>query len=348
MELTRDYINPTSTSSGNFGGQLTALALSLGFSDCLPNFGTDCGNLKDLFICDSREQNPSENRNTNNGNPRFPNCAPFFGMTIEEVFETANRAIGGCCNSEENECDPQSLNECVTLINQAFAGGKRLNQVTPRNIFSRTQCSAPPTCESGCSDGQREGFTDLNAYPCIAACAASWTVPGVVGKTKTCNGQSGNNFNITRNPTARCSVADACAPGWHVCASSSEVASRLRGGSCSDAGQGFYVSQQSGGGCGMCAIGTRNCSVGTCDSNCMMNQNTRNDIFGCGSNGINPDASCSPLNKFGNDGCSSLPNNWRCTAGFSEADNVIKTNTQGGGVLCCKDTCSPSGNRQCI
>jgi hypothetical protein len=48
-------------------------------------------------------------------------------------------------------------------------------------LFSEEQC---PATSIGCSDGQREGFTDLTAYPCIAACAASWTVPGVVGKAK--------------------------------------------------------------------------------------------------------------------------------------------------------------------
>lgn len=61
---------------------------------------------------------------------------------------------------------------------------------------------------------------------------------------------------------------DACAEGWHICSSVSEVKNRLGNGTCSDVGRGFYVSAQSGGGCAVCAVGTQTCSSGDCRSTC--------------------------------------------------------------------------------
>src|SRR6266404_396983 len=48
--------------------------------------------------------------------------------------------------------------------------------------------------ESGCADGTREGLTDFQLYPNIAACAGTWT------------GHVSNGGHI-------------CAPGWGVCSS---------------------------------------------------------------------------------------------------------------------------------
>src|SRR6185503_20154682 len=46
---------------------------------------------------------------------------------------------------------------------------------------------------------------------------------------------------------AGCSVADLCAPGWHVCVSQMEVAARAKSGACpTDGGAGpvFWVTRQ--------------------------------------------------------------------------------------------------------
>jgi len=346
--------NPVSTSSGNFGGQLTALGVSIGFDNCLSDFGSDCGALQDLFICDTR-QNECERTgnkrtgchkrtayNPDDGKPEFANCRAYYGWTVNQVFEAANKALGGCCDhsSEDPSCNPVMLNECVTFINQAFIFGKTLSEI-PAGIFSESQC---PLSEAGCSDGQREGFLDQQRFPCIAACSSSWSEPGVVGKAKVCGGLAGDDFDT--NPV-RCSVADACAAGWHVCSTSADVASRLADGSCNDAGQGFYVTQQTGGGCGVCATGSTPCAPGTCSSQCAFDANMRNDLFGCGTSGATPDGSCAPLNKFGSNFCGALSSpTWECgpgntnTNGFFEANVAVKNNNNGGGVLCCKDTCS--------
>ena len=52
-------------------------------------------------------------------------------------------------------------------------------------------------------------------------------------------------------------------------------------------------------------------------------------------------SSCPPLNRFTNNLCSSLPASWYCgvspNTGLNEANEIIKTASTGGGVLCCRD-----------
>jgi hypothetical protein len=204
-------------------------------------------------------------------------------------------------------------------------------------------CSKPPVpSDVGCADGQREGFTDQTKYPCIAACGAAWSVPGVVGKVPTCNRLAGDDFPTI---TSGCSVEDACANGWHVCQSQEEVQTAFaHGGSCVDAGAGFYVTQVSGPGCGQCAIdsGTdATCTGLNCHTNCLPNSQTRNDLFGCGTlTGATPSqTTCAPLNIFSNNLCSAVPGLACGTDGAHEADNASKASNSGGGVLCCIDEC---------
>ncbi len=63
--------------------------------------------------------------------------------------------------------------------------------------------------ESGCSDGNRDGFTDRTRFPTIAGCLATW--PSQSMRTKPMGVRCGDL--IGECPTA----ADACAAGWHVC-----------------------------------------------------------------------------------------------------------------------------------
>lgn len=178
----------------------------------------------------------------------------------------------------------------------------------------------------GCSDGTREGFTNLGTYPTIASCAAGWSIPGVLDLSTTgtpaCGRQSGNTSS---NPSGTgCNVADACGVGWHVCNSAADVDAHLPPAATScgpDAGTGFFTSRQSGPGFAVCGSGA-------------------NDIFGCGSLGDPPDAtSCGVLDKFSNNLCGALPNPpWSCgTNGEQEANAVVKSSSNAGGVLCCSN-----------
>jgi hypothetical protein len=78
-------------------------------------------------------------------------------------------------------------------------------------------CTANETCldgacanVSGCSDGTREAFVDVHAFPTIAGCAAGWSLSSMAAAP---TGQRcGNGLALP------CLVpADACAAGWHVC-----------------------------------------------------------------------------------------------------------------------------------
>jgi hypothetical protein len=63
-----------------------------------------------------------------------------------------------------------------------------------------------------------------------------------------------------------------------------------------------------------------------------------NDLFGCGSLGDVPAASCGPLDRFSGNLCASLGAPWRCAGDVSEAADVVKRASTGGGVLCCRDS----------
>jgi len=210
-----------------------------------------------------------------------------------------------------------------------------------------TKNPIPPTV--GCADGKREGFADQSKYPCIAACAAAWDVKGVLNPQPTCNRLAGDDFPTQ---TAGCSVADACAAGWHVCATQEEVSNAFsHAGSCYDAGAGFYVSQVSGPGCGFCSVSSGSnsaCTGTTCSPSCKPNALTHNDLFGCGTltdaSGepafAVPQANCSPFNIFSGNLCGAVPGLDCGADGVKEAENVVKRSTAGGGVLCCIDQCN--------
>lgn len=79
---------------------------------------------------------------------------------------------------------------------------------------------------SGCSDGIRDGFKDLQAHPTIAGCLATWPKGSVL--TPQTGAACGNG-------RGECAVpADACAPGWHVCGleGPEEIRNRLAAAVC--------------------------------------------------------------------------------------------------------------------
>lgn len=198
---------------------------------------------------------------------------------------------------------------------------------------------------SGCSDGTREGFVDAVAYPKIAGCSGGFAVPGVLGTTApTCGFAAGNSGN---NPGGiGCSAADLCAPGFHVCKGSAEVASRSPTG-CVNAATSpglFFATRQSSTGCGLCALGNgvdpAVCNGCSCAANCAQTSLTANDLFGCGSIGASA-TSCGVLDRFSNNLCGALGAPWSCGGpngnACDEANLVTKSASEGGGVLCCED-----------
>jgi hypothetical protein len=172
----------------------------------------------------------------------------------------------------------------------------------------------------GCSDGAREGFTDMTVHPTIAGCSGGFSVPGVA-TAPACGRFSGND---STNPTGvGCSIGDLCAAGWHVCTGPADVAAHSANG-CTDAATAtglFFATQTLSSGSALCDGGGHN------------------DIFGCGSLGAVPDpVTCTPLDRFSSDLCAALAAPWVCgTDNINESKDVTKTGPDAGGAICCTD-----------
>eukprot|EP00163_Fabomonas_tropica_P033626 TRINITY_DN8938_c0_g2_i4.p1 TRINITY_DN8938_c0_g2~~TRINITY_DN8938_c0_g2_i4.p1 ORF type:complete len:1454 (+),score=333.76 TRINITY_DN8938_c0_g2_i4:207-4568(+) len=168
----------------------------------------------------------------------------------------------------------------------------------------------------GCADGTREDFTDISTYPRIAACSASWSVPGMAPVGATCNYQSGNSVK-EGNPSA-CSVLDACAPGWHVCKSPSEVDSLSSAGKCASANE-LYLTQ----------------GTNALDASCAVHGTSA--VRACGT-GITAVAADSCTGASAGIALDSLSFPWAVRgSSFDLAKNLIKRSTESnsGGVMCC-------------
>lgn len=103
-KLTANYSNPTTTVAGVFAGQVTALALSLGFSEIGVTGFCDLGSLYYISAI------PSE---TN----------PFVGMTVAELFELANEVLGGNTAALPLGSTVSDLNDVIDHINQNYVDG---------------------------------------------------------------------------------------------------------------------------------------------------------------------------------------------------------------------------------
>ncbi len=192
-------------------------------------------------------------------------------------------------------------------------------------------------CTGGCADCTREGYRDALHYRTIAACAGGFTVPGVLDAGATCGRLAGNDGP---DPSGQgCSIEDLCAPGWHLCRTPTEVLAAAPDGCASVAFESaFFVTAQSGPGCGHCATGTTaGCTGETCTAGCAPNADTANDVFGCGGDGDAPQPSCGAFNRFSNNICTQVDSLWSCgTDGLREAYALVKT-AGPGGALCCRD-----------
>ncbi|MGB0592201.1 MAG: thrombospondin type 3 repeat-containing protein [Myxococcota bacterium] len=237
---------------------------------------------------------------------------------IDEGFaNTDGDSQADCVDPDDDGDGDPDVTDCAPLDDAVFNGATELCDGVDQNcnglLDEYSQCS-------GCADGSREGFTNSAAHPEVAACSGGWSVPGLLSTmTPTCDRNAGDDSS---NPNgAGCSVADLCAPGWHVCASAGDFAQHSPTG-CNGlaAAPGlFFASRQSG-------PGSKDCGAGA------------NDLFGCGTLGEAPNGSCSPFTAFSQDLCSVLGSPWSCGAnGYQEANNVTKSSSAKGGVLCCLD-----------
>lgn len=174
----------------------------------------------------------------------------------------------------------------------------------------------------GCSDGTREGYVNGVTHPDIAACDAGWSIPGSLADgVPRCDRESGNDG--LRVDGVGCDIDDACAVGWHVCATPAEVG-RL-GGSCDAAKTGraeeLFVAAVSGEGSNSCA------------------PTGANNVFGCGSGALEPRDGCGVLDTLLANPCTlGGPTGFDCSASGPQDEAIFVVKGAGaGGVLCCRD-----------
>ena len=281
--------------------------------------------------CDDGDPDTSDDRCTSDGD--CVGCLDRDGDTYG-----SNCDAGPDCDDERRTVNPGIDEVCQNGLDDDCAQETSDSDCVPNPCPSGN-------CGPGCADGTREGYTDAELYPAIAACSGGWSVPGVFQEYfAQCDREAGND---STNPEGTdCTASDLCAPGWHVCRTAREINTFSGGDGCTPVtlANSFFVSGQSGNGCGYCSVSSdpndAGCTGGSCLSMCYPTSIQANDIFGCGTIGITPAANCAPLNRFGNNLCSSLPSPWTCSAGsnsFDESMWVTKGSSESGGVLCCVD-----------
>jgi hypothetical protein len=96
-KLDGNYTNPTTTSSGVFGGQVLSLQLNVDFNAAGIIDGVD-GSIGNLRLCNTGTS--------------------LDGKTINEILAAANKALGG--GLRPTGYTYSSLNDLVTHLNEAF------------------------------------------------------------------------------------------------------------------------------------------------------------------------------------------------------------------------------------
>lgn len=89
---------------------------------------------------------------------------------------------------------------------------------------------------AGCADGQREGFAELDKHPRIAGCVGNWKSTKSL-RDKPTGKACGDDGELCN------SVADVCAPGWHVCGkdgNGSDLTGHTTVKDCDNAGPGRF------------------------------------------------------------------------------------------------------------
>jgi hypothetical protein len=231
------------------------------------------------------------------------NSASGTSTCTHEVADNVSSGrcdASGCRQADATVCSDYSVAGSMTAglclrILDCEAGQPRLEQYpagTPcggtRTCDAAGNCVDPTKPPIGCADGAREGFLDYNAYPNIAGCSGSWTVPGVTRAdlAPTCNRQGGDDS--PNRDGGNCSAADLCDVGWHVCRGKDEVAAKSPTG-CDGA-----VPPGTPGETLLFAVAQHSTQNSVCDDT-----GNSNDVFGCGNlgGGISSGNNCGVLNR---------------------------------------------------
>jgi len=107
--------------AGNFGANLVALAMNIDYDKCIADptnsipqatrdqYNDRCFPFSQIHVCDNQFFTNAKRTGTNcingvnsgsyaNGQPLCWNCASYYDYTIGQIFDIAQRALGGCCH----------------------------------------------------------------------------------------------------------------------------------------------------------------------------------------------------------------------------------------------------------
>lgn len=237
---------------------------------------------------------------------------------VDSGFDSGPPDAGVCPTAGQLSCG----GSCVDVLKNPVHCGACDNACGEDTVCREGSCIDPGAI--GCSDGEREGYTDRRQYPSIAACAGGFRVPGVSTADACDNGSATDGAGDDgQNPTGEgCSLADLCAEGWHVCERPAEILNLAGGFGCIAANETldeqFFATQATGSG------------NGSCDGE------GQNDIIGCGNFGADSGTECFHISRS----LSSPDGDPIWDLGEStteEAANVIKLGPSRGGAMCCAD-----------
>jgi hypothetical protein len=103
----------------------------------------------------------------------------------------------------------------------------------------------------GCSDGTREGLTDIVLFPDIAACGARWSMASLRVPRSSASAWCGGESDCA-------SPADACSASWHVCGAtggSADLSTRISADQCRRLSTGEFVAALADVACDECGVG---------------------------------------------------------------------------------------------
>jgi hypothetical protein len=162
--------------------------------------------------------------------------------TSDQGGSQAGGSAGACgiCTAPPNGTATCEATACVITCNTGFTVcGRRCvdTRSDPATCGGcNTACEPGDACfaskctsVSGCSDGTREGFANVTAFPAIAGCGADWPMASLrAAKTGAACGRGLGDCTVP---------ADACGRGWHVCAAPpylpADISSKATAAECS-------------------------------------------------------------------------------------------------------------------
>ncbi len=185
----------------------------------------------------------------------------------------------------------------------------------------------------GCSNGGGRAPNDPGLSD-VAVCPAAWTASGILSTATPCGRQPQPDG---KKGATDCTAEDNCAGGWHICNTETELMTRMfTRAQCNALSitSDFWVTRQPG--APPMPPGPPSCG-----------EPGPRSLFGCGGFGNGTDPSCAILAKAvletpmpGDQCAEATMQHWFCPGvemTMTEASEVIKPTTAGGGVICCRN-----------